>query len=92
LTDIDLQKTLELFFRDEHLNDFKCEKCNSVEEVCIQRKFLKLPRVLILHLKRYQYKEIKEAKIENEQDDEIEETDENSLPTNEVSKSRYSKL
>lgn len=60
---LDLQKTLELFFQDEHLNDFKCEKCNSIEEVCIQRKFKKMPRILILHLKRYQFKEIQ---IENE--------------------------
>lgn len=60
---LDLQKTMELFFQDEHLNDFKCEKCNSIEEVCIQRKFKKMPRILILHLKRYQFKEIQ---VENE--------------------------
>ena len=51
-----------MFFQDEHLNDFKCEKCNNVG-VCIMRKFVKLPRILILHLKRYQFQEIE---VENE--------------------------
>lgn len=57
-----LQNTLEIFFQDEHLNDFKCEKCENIG-VCIKRKIVKLPRVLILHLKRYQFQEIE---VENE--------------------------
>jgi hypothetical protein len=56
---------LDIFFRDEHLDDFKCEKCNQTGEVVIRRQFIQLPRVLILHLKRYQYQEVK---IEDEMD------------------------
>jgi uncharacterized UBP type Zn finger protein len=52
---ISLQDTLDLFFKDEILKDFKCESCKDIGEVVIKRKFSKLPRVLILHLKRYQF-------------------------------------
>lgn len=48
---------MDVFFQDELLDDFKCEKCKLTEEVVIKRKFSKLPRVLILHLKRYQFRE-----------------------------------
>jgi hypothetical protein len=53
-----LQHALNIFFNDEVLTDFKCETCAEVKEVVIKRKFIKLPRVLILHLKRYQVREI----------------------------------
>ena len=57
-TVISLQDALDIFFQDESLNDFKCEKCENKEEVVIKRKFVKLPRILILHLKRYQFQDI----------------------------------
>ena len=50
---LSLQDTLDFFFRDEPIDDFKCEKCDRVQ-VHINRKFNKLPRVLILYLKRHQ--------------------------------------
>ncbi len=53
---------MDIFFKDEVLNDFKCETCQEVKEVIIKRKFVKLPRVLILHLKRYQVQEITSTK------------------------------
>jgi uncharacterized UBP type Zn finger protein len=56
---------LNIFFRDEHIDDFKCEKCNTIEKVTIKRKFAKLPRILILHLKRYQFRETKESPFED---------------------------
>ena len=61
--DISLQDTLNVFFHEEHLTDFKCEKCLNTGDVVIRREFVRLPRVLILHLKRYQYQEVK---LENE--------------------------
>lgn len=40
------------------MDDFKCESCASVQEVIIRRKLTKLPRILILYLKRYQFIEV----------------------------------
>lgn len=45
-------------FKDEYLNDFKCEGCESVQEVVIRRQLTRLPRILILYLKRYQCVEV----------------------------------
>lgn len=81
VTGITLQETLDIFFRDEHLDDFKCEKCESLE-VFIQRKLVKLPRVLILHLKRYQFQE---TLIENEMEAIFNDIDPNEI-TNEASR------
>ncbi len=53
-----LQSTLEVFFQDENLEDFKCEKCANKGAI-IQRRLIKLPRILILHLKRYQFQEVR---------------------------------
>lgn len=58
---------MDIFFQDEVLNDFKCEKCSTRGHHLIKRKFIRLPRVLILHLKRYQFKEV----IEENSIDEI---------------------
>lgn len=52
---ISIQDTLDLFFHDEILKEFKCESCKNFGEAIIKRKFSMLPRILILHLKRYQY-------------------------------------
>ena len=57
--EISLQDTLNVFFHEEHLTDFKCEKCLNTGDVVIRREFVRLPRVLILHLKRYQYQEVR---------------------------------
>lgn len=59
---LSIQDALDIFFKDELLTDFKCEKCNTKGENLIKRKFVRLPRVLILHLKRYQFKEVIEEK------------------------------
>ncbi len=64
LFSLSLQDTLDIFFRDEHIDDFKCETCESIQKVTIRRKFAKLPRILILHLKRYQFQEINESSSE----------------------------
>lgn len=62
-----LQEALDIFFKDESLNDFKCESCESIEEVIIRRSFHKLPKVLILYLKRYQFKEVVVAANQSEE-------------------------
>ncbi|XP_075685220.1 ubiquitin carboxyl-terminal hydrolase 37 isoform X2 [Rhinoderma darwinii] len=48
-----IQDSLDLFFRKEDL-EYSCEKCHGKSAVVIH-KFSRLPRVLILHLKRYSF-------------------------------------
>uniref|UniRef100_A0A8C5GZN4 Ubiquitin carboxyl-terminal hydrolase n=1 Tax=Gouania willdenowi TaxID=441366 RepID=A0A8C5GZN4_GOUWI len=48
-----IQDSLDLFFRMEEI-EYSCEKCNG-KEATVTHKFSKLPRVLILHLKRYSF-------------------------------------
>lgn len=48
-----IQDSLDLFFRMEDL-EYSCEKCNGKSATVIH-KFSRLPRVLILHLKRYSF-------------------------------------
>ncbi|KAK7877936.1 hypothetical protein WMY93_031412 [Mugilogobius chulae] len=45
-----IQDSLDLFFRMEEI-EYSCEKCNG-KAATVTHKFSKLPRVLILHLKR----------------------------------------
>uniref|UniRef100_A0A8C5PRA1 Ubiquitin carboxyl-terminal hydrolase n=1 Tax=Leptobrachium leishanense TaxID=445787 RepID=A0A8C5PRA1_9ANUR len=48
-----IQDSLDLFFRMEDL-EYSCEKCNG-KSATVAHKFSRLPRVLILHLKRYSF-------------------------------------
>uniref|UniRef100_W5KFG5 Ubiquitin carboxyl-terminal hydrolase n=1 Tax=Astyanax mexicanus TaxID=7994 RepID=W5KFG5_ASTMX len=48
-----IQDSLDLFFRMEEI-EYSCEKCNG-KTATVTHKFSRLPRVLILHLKRYSY-------------------------------------
>nr|XP_057938706.1 ubiquitin carboxyl-terminal hydrolase 37 [Doryrhamphus excisus]XP_057938707.1 ubiquitin carboxyl-terminal hydrolase 37 [Doryrhamphus excisus] len=48
-----IQDSLDLFFRLEEI-EYLCEKCNG-KAATVTHKFSKLPRVLILHLKRYSF-------------------------------------
>ncbi|XP_037095019.1 ubiquitin carboxyl-terminal hydrolase 37 [Syngnathus acus] len=48
-----IQDSLDLFFRLEEI-EYSCEKCNR-KTATVTHKFSKLPRVLILHLKRYNF-------------------------------------
>ncbi|XP_036611077.1 ubiquitin carboxyl-terminal hydrolase 37 [Trichosurus vulpecula] len=48
-----IQDSLDLFFRAEEL-EYSCEKCDGKSAV-VAHKFNRLPRVLILHLKRYSF-------------------------------------
>uniref|UniRef100_A0A672HJQ1 Ubiquitin carboxyl-terminal hydrolase n=1 Tax=Salarias fasciatus TaxID=181472 RepID=A0A672HJQ1_SALFA len=48
-----IQDSLDLFFRMEEI-EYSCEKCSG-KAATVTHKFSKLPRVLILHLKRYSF-------------------------------------
>ncbi|XP_029460909.1 ubiquitin carboxyl-terminal hydrolase 37 isoform X2 [Rhinatrema bivittatum] len=48
-----IQDSLDLFFRMEEI-EYSCEKCNG-KCASVMHKFNRLPRVLILHLKRYSF-------------------------------------
>ncbi|XP_078450041.1 ubiquitin carboxyl-terminal hydrolase 37 isoform X1 [Lampetra fluviatilis] len=48
-----IQDSLDLFLRAEEV-EYACEKCES-RNATVTHKFIKLPRVLILHLKRYSF-------------------------------------
>uniref|UniRef100_A0A8C6P1G6 Ubiquitin carboxyl-terminal hydrolase n=1 Tax=Nothobranchius furzeri TaxID=105023 RepID=A0A8C6P1G6_NOTFU len=48
-----IQDSLDLFFRMEEI-EYSCEKCYG-KSATVAHKFSKLPRVLILHLKRYSF-------------------------------------
>ncbi|XP_035995609.1 ubiquitin carboxyl-terminal hydrolase 37-like isoform X2 [Fundulus heteroclitus] len=48
-----IQDSLDLFFRMEEI-EYSCETC-SRKSATVTHKFSKLPRVLILHLKRYSF-------------------------------------
>lgn len=48
-----LQDSLDIYFLPQNL-EFKCEKCQYKDSRCVET-FATLPRVLILHLKRYSF-------------------------------------
>ncbi|XP_038862619.1 ubiquitin carboxyl-terminal hydrolase 37-like [Salvelinus namaycush] len=48
-----IQDSLDLFFRIEEI-EYSCEKCSG-KVATVTHKFSRLPRVLILHLKRYSF-------------------------------------
>lgn len=47
-----------MFFSEEKIHDFKCDTCKSAQNAVIKRTIVKLPHVLILQLKRYNYQEV----------------------------------
>ncbi|XP_021042940.1 ubiquitin carboxyl-terminal hydrolase 26 [Mus pahari] len=53
--DMSIQSTLDLFFRAEEL-EHRCERCLYNKSVSLHR-FGRLPRVIIVHLKRYIFSE-----------------------------------
>ena len=57
--DLGIDKLLQSYFSDE-LIDYSCETCKGHQSV-LSHHFLKLPRVLILHLKRYDIYHVKRS-------------------------------
>ncbi|XP_004686007.1 PREDICTED: ubiquitin carboxyl-terminal hydrolase 26 [Condylura cristata] len=52
---LSIQSTFDLFFKAEEL-EYTCEKCEHKRSIALH-KFSRLPRVLIVHLKRYHFNE-----------------------------------
>ncbi|XP_037367819.1 ubiquitin carboxyl-terminal hydrolase 26 [Talpa occidentalis] len=52
---LSIQSTFDLFFKAEEL-EYTCEKCEHKRSIAVH-KFSRLPRVLIVHLKRYNFNE-----------------------------------
>jgi len=50
--EVDLNELLQAHFRVEEVSDHTCEQCNS-KGARLQRRLWRLPRTLILHLKRF---------------------------------------
>ncbi|XP_070569569.1 ubiquitin carboxyl-terminal hydrolase 37-like isoform X2 [Ptychodera flava] len=48
-----IQDALDQFFRDEKI-EYECNECHGKQST-VTHKFTKLPRILVLHLKRYSY-------------------------------------
>nr|XP_006825201.1 PREDICTED: ubiquitin carboxyl-terminal hydrolase 37-like [Saccoglossus kowalevskii] len=48
-----IQYTIDQFFRDEKI-EYDCSECHY-RQATVTHKFTRLPRILILHLKRYSY-------------------------------------
>lgn len=61
---VNLQTLVEKHFEDEEL-EYTCSKCESKEAV-ISHSFSRLPRVLILHLKRYGYDNLTEEQAKKQ--------------------------
>eukprot|EP00081_Caenorhabditis_elegans_P013509 NP_492524.2 Ubiquitin carboxyl-terminal hydrolase [Caenorhabditis elegans] len=50
-----LLDALDAYFGEEHLDDFKCSKCNKTGDVSKQSDYVKLPPVIVIQLNRYKY-------------------------------------
>ncbi|KAL9957804.1 hypothetical protein ACROYT_G034751 [Oculina patagonica] len=61
---INMQTLIEKHFEDEEL-EYSCSKCESKEAV-LSHSFSRLPRVLILHLKRYGYDNLTEEQAKKQ--------------------------
>ncbi|XP_020007650.2 ubiquitin carboxyl-terminal hydrolase 26 [Castor canadensis] len=53
---LSIQSSIDLFFRAEEI-EYKCERCKHRQSVTMY-KFSRLPRILIVHLKRYSFNEM----------------------------------
>lgn len=62
-----LESCLEEFFKDERIEDFKCERCNRRGDVSRRTKIHTPPKILVLQIKRFEYEKSTGAreKIEN---------------------------
>lgn len=50
-----INQSLEEFLKDEVIQDYRCDKCNKMKNAIKRTKITRLPRYLILHLKRFKY-------------------------------------
>lgn len=62
----DLLRMLEHFLKEETLDDlFHCEKCKKKRKFKKNFAIWRLPKVLVIHLKRFHYGKFKKEKIRN---------------------------
>ncbi|KAK2495475.1 hypothetical protein MC885_021484 [Smutsia gigantea] len=62
---VSIQSALDIFFKAEEL-EYECEKCKCKSSV-LQQKLIRLPRVLIVHLKRYSFNEFFSLSKDNQE-------------------------
>lgn len=59
---VSVQMLLEAFFQDDDV-EYKCESCGASDSV-IEHKMARLPRILVLHLKRFSFADERGTKIQ----------------------------
>ena len=50
-----LEDIINEYFRQEHINDFKCDKCKKTGEIVKTQEILAFPKVLVVNVKRFVY-------------------------------------
>lgn len=53
--DIVLKELINYNYREEKIENYKCEKCDDYKEALKKIKILKLPKILLIYLKRFEY-------------------------------------
>ena len=57
-----LEKCIQSYLKEDTLSSqdkYKCEKCNYLTKVKINTELVKLPNILIFHLKRFSFPSMK---------------------------------
>lgn len=52
---IGLDECLDLFVKEDTVDDFQCDNCDEKSESKIQVQITRLPEILIIHLKRFDF-------------------------------------
>ena len=52
---IDLDECLDLFVKEDTIDDFQCDNCDEKSEAKLQVQITRLPEILIIHLKRFDF-------------------------------------
>ena len=63
--ELKLELSLQTFLKDDTLDNkdkYKCEKCEQCSKAKIRNELCKLPTVLVFHLKRFTFPQMKKIK------------------------------
>lgn len=65
VADCDLERLIEQFFKEEDLEDdlYKCMKCGKTNS-CKKLNLWRLPKILVVHLKRFNFGKFRREKID----------------------------
>eukprot|EP01016_Furgasonia_blochmanni_P046622 TRINITY_DN6746_c0_g1_i8.p3 TRINITY_DN6746_c0_g1~~TRINITY_DN6746_c0_g1_i8.p3 ORF type:complete len:155 (+),score=33.87 TRINITY_DN6746_c0_g1_i8:60-467(+) len=64
LADVELQRLFQEFVNDEQIMEgYKCEKCKKESKVSRKLSIWRLPEVLVVHLKRFDFGRFRREKI-----------------------------